>query len=529
MRSSQHWRHWRHQRYWRPWLLGVLSAPLLVASLAATGEVTTSAPSVPAMAAPAIPKSWDPEALRTVEVPLVKPEASPHFTVDASFYYRIPVAPIYKSYPVYAAAKEPPGYLSWLKRQSPEIVFDPVKLKTEEDWARAGELVFSLPILYDDDPTLIDQVRSPQWAEAVGLPIAKDGTIPFRRYFIREKGKVEIGSFSCSMCHTRVLPDGSVLEGAQGNYPEDRIRAYDIAEKAKKAEDPQKYLAKVRGYARIAFGAPWVAHDPAARYEKLSLEDILALWRAIPPGVQARFATSVFNPVQVPDLIGVKDRKYLDRTGLAHHRSVGDLMRYAMINQGGFLFASHADFKFNETLPSPEQMTRYGDEQLYALSQYLYHLSPPKNPHPLDEQAARGQAVFERLGCNRCHTPPLYTSNKLTPVDGFTVLPNHPDRESILDFSVGTDPGLALETRRGTGFYKVPSLKGLWYRGPLQHSGQVATLEEWFDPRRLEDGFVSEGGFRLPGTPSGAVRGHEFGLKLSEPERRDLIAFLRTL
>ena len=99
----------------------------------------------------------------------------------------------------------------------------------------------------------------------------------------------------------------------------------------------------------------------------------------------------------------------------------------------------------------------------------------------------------------------------------------------VIDFSVGTDPGLSLETRRGTGFYKVPSLQGVWYRGPLQHSGQVATLEEWFDPRRLEDGFVSQGGFRLPGAPSGAVRGHEFGLHLSAPDRRDLIAFLRTL
>jgi len=106
---------------------------------------------------------------------------------------------------------------------------------------------------------------------------------------------------------------------------------------------------------------------------------------------------------------------------------------------------------------------------------------------------------------------------------------NHPDRENIVDFSVGTDPGLSLETRRGTGFYKVPSLKGVWYRGPLQHSGQVATLEEWLDPRRLEDSFVSQGGFRPPGAKSGAVRGHEFGLRLSEQERKDLIAFLRTL
>ena len=38
-----------------------------------------------------------------------------------------------------------------------------------------------------------------------------------------------------------------------------------------------------------------------------------------------------------------------------------------------------------------------------------------------------------------------------------------------------------------TGYYKVPSLKGLWYRGPLEHNGSVATLEDWFDPRSLRD------------------------------------------
>jgi len=54
--------------------------------------------------------------------------------------------------------------------------------------------------------------------------------------------------------------------------------------------------------------------------------------------------------------------------------------------------------------------------------------------------------------------------------------------------SVGTDPDLSLKTRRGTGYYKAPSLKGVWYRGPFEHNGSVLTLEDWFDPRRLRDG-----------------------------------------
>jgi hypothetical protein len=62
--------------------------------------------------------------------------------------------------------------------------------------------------------------------------------------------------------------------------------------------------------------------------------------------------------------------------------------------------------------------------------------------------------------------------------------------------SVGTDPGLALATRTGTGYYK-PSLKGLSYRGHHLHDGSVTSLEEMFDPDR---GHTSrEGGVRRGG------------------------------
>ena len=91
--------------------------------------------------------------------------------------------------------------------------------------------------------------------------------------------------------------------------------------------------------------------------------------------------------------------------------------------------------------------------------------------------------------------------------------------------SVGTDPGLALRTRRGTGFYKVPSLRGVWYRNAFSHSGQAETLEEWFDASRLQEDYVPRGFHLAPGP----IRGHEFGLQLSAEDRGALIAFLKTL
>ena len=63
----------------------------------------------------------------------------------------------------------------------------------------------------------------------------------------------------------------------------------------------------------------------------------------------------------------------------------------------------------------------------------------------------------------------------------------------ILDVPVGTDAGLTMKTRRGTGYYNVPSLRGVWYRGPFEHSGSVATLEDWFDRKRLREGYIPTG------------------------------------
>jgi hypothetical protein len=247
----------------------------------------------------------------------------------------------------------------------------------------------------------------------------------------------------------------------------------------------------------------------------------------------------VLYPPQVPDLIGVKDRHYLDRTGLQQHRGIVDMMRYAALNQGADNLASYegfvpaaADLK---TLPGPDKLSlplaqpdRYSDEQLYALALYVYSLQPPRNPNKVDAVAERGQKVFERERCAMCHTPPLYTNNKLTPAEGFTVPQDHLKKYDILPISVGTDPNLTLKTRRGTGYYKVPSLKGVWYRSMFGHSGWCATLEDWFDPRRTRDDYVPTG-FKPYGVKTYPVKGHPFGLSLSGDDRKALIAFLKTL
>ena len=45
-----------------------------------------------------------------------------------------------------------------------------------------------------------------------------DGSLPFYRYVVRQKGKVEIGVLSCGMCYTRVMSDLSVINGVLGDH-----------------------------------------------------------------------------------------------------------------------------------------------------------------------------------------------------------------------------------------------------------------------------------------------------------------------
>jgi cytochrome c peroxidase len=125
------------------------------------------------------------------------------------------------------------------------------------------------------------------------------------------------------------------------------------------------------------------------------------------------------------------------------------------------------------------------EPQVRALAAYLKTLQPPPAVDALrgtqDEAAiVRGQQVFARLDCARCHAPPTYTT---------------PGR-----YDVG------LRDANGYKEYNPPSLRGLSQRGPFFHDLSAATLEEVF-----------------------LTHGHPSGAGYSASEVRDLVAFLRSL
>ncbi|MGH9455521.1 MAG: hypothetical protein ACRD2O_16295, partial [Terriglobia bacterium] len=203
---------------------------------------------------PNIPRMWDDAAMATLEVPLANPIGSPK-DVSADYYYKTPVRPIYKSYPVYAPGHEPARYMDWLMRQEPVIVWDDgghrPPLQTDADWIKAGETVFDSPITFSPPVSAsVEDVHEPAWYHKAGVPTNRDGIMPFMVYVVRKKGTVEIGGGSCGTCHTRLMPDGAALKGAQGNFPFERaLFARPVPP------------AIMRPIIRATFGAPWIKPD----------------------------------------------------------------------------------------------------------------------------------------------------------------------------------------------------------------------------------------------------------------------------
>src|SRR5262245_26731941 len=206
-----------------PWIM------VFLACISAGGP--THAARADSAAALTIPRVWNEVELVSQHLPLADSRVSVA-PLSAQRYYALPVRVMYKTYPIYHPDREPPGYMAWLAQQEPQVgTFDVARFGSEQAWIDYGREVFTLPTGTDSElfATLItrEQLRAPHWYEKVPIRLEqKTGIMPYARYVVREKGKVEIGTLACAMCHTRVLDDGRVILGAQGNFPFDRNGAY---------------------------------------------------------------------------------------------------------------------------------------------------------------------------------------------------------------------------------------------------------------------------------------------------------------
>ena len=478
-------------------------------------------------AQPPIPRVWDERGFEGWQTRVAGQSfTAGHFTEDE--YYKAPVENL-RSYPVYYPGREPQGYWQFLNTVGPKPLIEPLKLKTEQDWIAAGLRVFDeldFPSSRSYDPERARKIRSKSYLEERKIEPLPDGTIAYLRWAVTGKGvALEFGD--CAGCHSRWVPGptagGKLYHGPGVNMPGPNLDfdLYPFGDADYLPQEDSPAIVRWRN-----FFVPWDKSDIHEQMKTMG-EKEWGSWDAVSnaPGMTARWDGSIYYPTKIPDLIGIKDRKYFDHTATHRHRGIADLMRYAALVSS----ANSPHFGPYDILPRSDRRVpyRFPDEALYALALYIYSLQPPPNPNRFDENAVAGEKLFTS-NCASCHTPPLYTNNKLTLAKGYQ--PTDADRKNpdVMLISVGTDPGGALLTRKGTGFYKVPSLKGVWYRGHYLHDGSLASLDELFDPARLKQDFQPKG-WNPPGVTKRAVPGHEFGLSLTADDRGRLIAFLRTL
>jgi hypothetical protein len=470
----------------------------------------------------AAPRIWNDRDLAEWATPVAALKLRPGHLSEKE-YYAIPNGDWVRTYPVYFPGREPEGYWKMLQSKQPEPLIAP-GARTEVEWVEAGRRAFEemdVPGFRTNSPKIIAKIRSAEEFTRLEGHAQKDGTVFGWRWVPTSKGLM-LSSSECSGCHTRIMPDGSRVYGAQGIDPGDDLffEALQVANEVFLPGDSQA-LATWRQWA-----VPWIANDIHTGIKTMQWPEIVALSKSNPPGTIARFNGSPWHPTPIIDLIGIKDRKYLDYNATHRLRGPEDVARYAIL----VACCDSADFGTYHVLTEKQRTPPYRvpDELAFALAKYIYALEPPMNPNGSDPRAALGKKVFDREGCGGCHPGPVYTNNKLTLAKGWTPPKDHPYRADMLLFSVGTESAATLETRKGTGLYKVPSLRGLWYRSLLSHDGSVASLEEWFDPSRLREDYVPKG-FRGYEVEHRAVPGHEYGLKLAPDDKASLIAFLKTL
>lgn len=494
------------------------------------GVLAAAAPAVAWLASP-VPMAWSDKDIAGYRLPLAGLGKPPALISEREFY-ALPEVNL-KTYPVYAPDREPANYIEWLKAQDPKPLVDVASLRTDADWIAAGREVFygrELPRFSGSEHSL-QMIRDPKVLAAYRLTTTRDGVLVGLRYIVREKGKVELGTDTCAMCHVHTLPDGTLIEGPANTRTPFGPLMGDLTRRYQQIS-PQMLEDRRRKHMREDYRVPFLKPDPNLPVADLPAEEIAKLYDWHPLGVHGRTGTSVRYPVKIANIIGVEDMKYLDRTGTSRQRSIADLMRYStLIGDVTDALTHYGDGPDStlklENMGMPGGVKRTPDALLYALARYIYSLKPPENPNRPAELSRRGEKVFQRAGCAACHTPPLYTNNKLTLAAGYNPPEEIRRQVDLLPLTVGTDPHLALQTRKGTGFYRVPSLRMLWLEACFLHDGSIGTLEELFDKRRLDPDFRSSNW--SPTMPPHAVKGHTFGLDLRDSDKKALIAFLRTI
>jgi hypothetical protein len=274
------------------------------------------------------PRAWNDRDLSDWATPLAALNVPPgHFSERE--YYSAAAGDFVRTYPVYFPGCEPAGYWKMLRNAKPEPLITP-GARTMADWVAAGKRVFrelDIPYMRSYDPKFVETLRDADKYKALGGHPQKDGTVYALRWVPTSKG-LALSLQDCGSCHSRVMPDGSTQDGARHLDPGDGISGLFTSHTAPGFLDfysPSETPAMV---AWRFWAAPWVTNDINERFKSPGIDprDF-----GFVTGIVPRFNSSPFFPTKIPDLIGIKGRKYIDHTATHRLRNVDDLMRYAAL------------------------------------------------------------------------------------------------------------------------------------------------------------------------------------------------------
>jgi len=190
------------------------------------------------------------------------------------------------------------------------------------------------------------------------------------------------------------------------------------------------------------------------------------------------------------------------------------------------------------------------------IADFIAKLEPPAFPGAVDhELAGRGQQIFAQT-CAECHAEGGKRTGSAIPLAELGTDPQHvlawqqkdADR---MNFVVRAMGAARAEVEGAHGGYVARKLTGLWLLGPYLHNGSVPTVSDLLAPPEQRPtrfyrgydvvdldrvGFVSTGaaaaasGFLFETSQRGNGNGgHTYGTDLSEPGKRALLEFLKTL
>jgi len=198
-----------------------------------------------------------------------------------------------------------------------------------------------------------------------------DGTLPYIRWVVTQKG-VAIALKECAGCHLRWVPGPSPgakpYHGAPENMPFPNL-GFSFADLGAAVYLPQGDDVPAIRWRRHF--VPWIPNDIHGRIKTMTGQE----WQSWDDasngmGMFARWDGSIYYPTKIPDLIGIRDRKFFDHTATHRHRGIEDLMRYA----AQLMSADTPHFGSYDIVPRVDRRVPYriSDEALYAGAVHLF-------------------------------------------------------------------------------------------------------------------------------------------------------------